>query len=142
MYGSRQMFFRVPKSYHTTQPAGITMYIHQSAKHSQLHSRAGRWLRELRERRGLSQRELAKLVGVEVYTFIAQMEHGRGRIPPDRYLVWANALQVEPREFARTLMAYYDPVTYGIIFGETPAANVVQPNAVQSPTVIQMRKAP
>src|SRR5262245_44133442 len=35
-----------------------------------LRKEAGRWLRELREERGLSQRELAKKVGVEVYTLI------------------------------------------------------------------------
>jgi transcriptional regulator with XRE-family HTH domain len=71
-------------------------------------ARAGSWLRELRERRGLTQRELARIVGVEYYTIIAQLESGRGRVPADRYLAWAAALQVEPREFARKLMACYD----------------------------------
>jgi len=97
------------------------MYAHpqrRSAKLTQkLRQEAGRWLRELREKRGLSQRELARKVGAEYYTFISQLEHGRGRIPPDRYLVWARALGVEPRRFVRGLMSYYDPVTYGIIFG-------------------------
>ena len=98
------------------------MYAHpqrRSAKLTQkLRQEAGRWLRELREKRGLSQRELAGKVGAEYYTFISQLEHGRGRITPDRYLVWARALGVEPRRFVRALMSYYDPVTYGIIFGE------------------------
>jgi len=97
------------------------MYTHpqrRTAKLTQkLRDHAGRWLRELREKRGLSQRDLAQKVGAEYYTFISQLEHGRGRIPPDRYLLWADALGVEPREFVRGLMAYYDPVTYGIIFG-------------------------
>ena len=87
----------------------------QAAK--KLRSEAGRWLQELREKRGLSQRELAQKVGAEYYTLISQLEHGRGRVPPDRYLVWARALGVEPREFVRGLMAFYDPVTYDIIFG-------------------------
>ena len=65
---------------------------------------AGRRLRELREKRGLSQRELAHKVGIEIYTLISQLEHGRGRIPPDRYLVWADALEIEPEELARRLM--------------------------------------
>jgi len=68
---------------------------------------SGAWLCQLREKRGLSQRELAKRVGAEYYTFISQLEAGRGRLPPDHYLVWAGALGVEPREFARTLMSYY-----------------------------------
>jgi transcriptional regulator with XRE-family HTH domain len=78
---------------------------------------AGRWLRELREKRGLSQRELAEISGVDDYRLISQLENGhRGHIPPDRYLHWAFALGVEPRVFVRRLMSYYDPVTYKIIF--------------------------
>ena len=78
----------------------------------------GRWLKELREKRGLSQRDLANSVQTEYYTFISQLENGRGRIPPDRYHVWAEALGVTPREFVTNLMKYYDPVTYDILFGE------------------------
>jgi transcriptional regulator with XRE-family HTH domain len=105
------------------------MYTHtkrRSAKLSQkLRKEAGQWLRELRESRSLSQRGLAELVGAGNYTFISQLEHGRGRIPPDRYLVWAGALGVEPREFVRALFYYYDPVTYDIIF----AVNRLEPVA-------------
>jgi transcriptional regulator with XRE-family HTH domain len=86
-----------------------------------LRNQAGRWLRELRENCGLSQRQLAAKVGAEYYTFISQLETGRGRIPPDRYLVWATALNVEPQEFVQTLMSYYDPVTYEILFGTSSA---------------------
>jgi transcriptional regulator with XRE-family HTH domain len=85
-----------------------------------LRHEAGRRLRELRERRGLSQRELAQKVGAGYYTFISQLENGRGRIPPNRYLLWARALGVNPREFVLELMPYYDPATYDIIFGREP----------------------
>jgi ribosome-binding protein aMBF1 (putative translation factor) len=95
----------------------------RSAKLTQkLRGQAGCYLRELREKRGLSQRELAQKVGAEYYTFISQLEHGRGRIPPDRYLIWADALGVKPREFVRGLMSYYDPVTYDIIFRRKPGS--------------------
>ena len=77
---------------------------------------AGQWLKTLRESKGLSQRDLAQHVGVEYYTFISQVESGRGRIPPDRYRVWAAALGVPVREFVIKLMSYYDPVTYRILF--------------------------
>jgi transcriptional regulator with XRE-family HTH domain len=83
----------------------------------ELRRTAGHWLKELRENRGLSQRQFAALVGAEHYTFISQLETGRGRIPPDRYRQWAIALGVDPAEFVRNLMKYYDPVTYGILFG-------------------------
>jgi transcriptional regulator with XRE-family HTH domain len=98
------------------------MYTHPQRRSSKLtqklRNQAGVWLRELREKRRLSQRQLAGRVGAEYYTFISQLENGRGRIPPDRYLVWAEALGIEPRSFVRTLMSYYDPVTYNIIFGQ------------------------
>ncbi len=99
------------------------MYVH--AQHlndpevRELRRTAGLWLRELREARSLSQRQLANLVGAEYYTFISQLESGRGRIPPDRYREWASALGVEPAEFVRRLMRYYDPVTFAILFGGT-----------------------
>jgi transcriptional regulator with XRE-family HTH domain len=97
------------------------MYTHPQRRSDQLTQKlrveAGQWLRGLREKCGLSQRELAQKVGAEYYTFISQLENGRGRIPPDRYLDWANALRIEAREFARGLMYYYDPITYRIIFG-------------------------
>jgi transcriptional regulator with XRE-family HTH domain len=82
----------------------------------ELRREAGRWLRELRESRGLSQRELAEKTGTQYYTFVSQLETGRGRIPAEKYLRWAKALGVEPKVFVRTLMQYYDPVTYEILF--------------------------
>jgi transcriptional regulator with XRE-family HTH domain len=84
----------------------------------ELRREAGRWLKDLRERRGLSQRAIAERVGAEYYTFISQIEAGRGRIPPDRYAAWAGALNVEPKFLVRTLLRYYDPVTYKILFGD------------------------
>jgi len=82
----------------------------------ELRHKAGQWLKKLREAQGLSQRQLAAAVGVEYYTFISQLETGRGRIPTDRCLLWAKALDVKPKHFVQTLMRYYDPVTYEILF--------------------------
>ena len=82
----------------------------------ELRREAGRWLKDLREKKGLSQRELAERVGADYYTVISQIEGGRGRIPPDRYSAWAEALGVDPKFLVRTLMRYYDPVTYGLLF--------------------------
>lgn len=82
----------------------------------QLRREGGRWLKQCRENAGLSQRQLAELVGAEYYTFISQLETGRGRIPPDRYHLWAEALGIPPKEFVRNVLRFYDPVTYGILF--------------------------
>lgn len=82
----------------------------------ELRREAGRWLKQRREELGLSQRELAGLVGTEYYTFISQLEAGRGRIPPERYREWASALDMDPRDFVRTILRYYDALTYEILF--------------------------
>jgi transcriptional regulator with XRE-family HTH domain len=82
----------------------------------ELRREAGRWLKEQREAAGLSQRQLAECVGTEYYTFVSQLETGRGRIPPDKYRVWASALRIEPRDFVLALLPYYDPLTYEILF--------------------------
>jgi len=63
----------------------------------QLRREAGAWLKELRERRGMSQRQLADKLGAEYY--ISQLETSRSRI-------------------LQTDIQYYDPVTYGILFGK------------------------
>ncbi len=83
-----------------------------------LRKQAGGWLRHLREARGLSQRQLAEKVGIDYYTFVSQIEAGRGRIPPDRCERWALALGMAPAEFTRALLRYYDPITFRLLFGE------------------------
>ena len=77
---------------------------------------AGRWLKGLRESAGLSQRQLAERVGIDYYTFISQLEAGKGRVPAERYEAWAHALDVDAREFVRELMRCYEPDTYRILF--------------------------
>lgn len=95
---------------------------------------AGIWLKRLREKRGLSQRALAKLVGAEYYTFISQLETGRGRIPPNRYNEWAAALGLPAKTFVHTLMRYYDPITYEILFGDSSAKDEVRRREANQPS--------
>ncbi len=82
-----------------------------------LRKKAGLWLKEKRCELGLSQRELAAKVNMEYYTFISQIEAGRGRVPSERYEDWAKALETDPRDFAINLMKYYDPHTFDLVFG-------------------------
>lgn len=82
----------------------------------ELRREGGRWLKELREKAGLSQRQMADAVGADYYTFISQLETGRGRIPPDRYEIWAKALNISPRYFVREVLRYYDPITFTLLF--------------------------
>jgi transcriptional regulator with XRE-family HTH domain len=78
---------------------------------------AGVWLRQIREQRGISQRVLAEKVGLDYYTFISQIESGRGRIPSERYQHWADALGVNPVLFVKTMLRFYEPTTFAILFG-------------------------
>ena len=81
-----------------------------------LRKEVGRWLATLRQEAGLSQRDLAKAVGSDFYTFISQIENGKGRIPPSKYASWADAVQVDRTRFVKTLLSYYDPITYNILY--------------------------
>ncbi|MGF1468352.1 MAG: helix-turn-helix domain-containing protein [Sandaracinaceae bacterium] len=97
------------------------MYLHnQKTSDADVQERrraGGRWLRAQRMKRGLSQRELAAEVGADYYTFISQLENGRGRIPPDRYRVWAEALDIPVCDLVFNAMRFYDPVTFESLFG-------------------------
>lgn len=88
----------------------------------ELRRQAGQWLRERREAVGLSQRELAGKVGFDYYTFISQIEAGRGKVPSERYESYAKALSVRPREFGIMMLRFNDPHTYGLIFGTADSA--------------------
>jgi transcriptional regulator with XRE-family HTH domain len=79
---------------------------------------AGIWLKERREAAGLTQRDLANALQFDYYTFISQLENGRGKIPPAKYRDWAQAVGMDERVFMKKLLSFYDPVTYGILFGE------------------------
>ena len=68
----------------------------RSRRPSELRKQAGTWLKELRASAGLSQIELAAVLGFKYYTFISQVENGFGRVPTESMEAWARALGVEP----------------------------------------------
>lgn len=82
----------------------------------QLRKEAGRWLQDLRKKAGLSQIDLAQRLGLKYYTFISQIENGFGRVPSESMEAWAHALGVEPSEFARELLSYYDRELHRLLF--------------------------
>lgn len=81
-----------------------------------LRKQAGTWLKELRGRAGLSQIQLAEVLGFKYYTFISQVENGFGRVPTESLEAWARALGAEPAAFARELLSYYEPELHRILF--------------------------
>lgn len=86
------------------------------ARTKERRKQAGTRLKELRARAGLSQIELAQILGLKYYTFISQVENGFGRVPTESLEAWARALGVDPSAFARELLAYYEPELYRLLF--------------------------
>jgi transcriptional regulator with XRE-family HTH domain len=76
----------------------------------------GAYIREQREKLGITQRDLAKIVGV-TNNHISDIENGHRKLSPERYIEMAKALQVEREEFGKMLLLHYDPYTYRMIFG-------------------------
>jgi transcriptional regulator with XRE-family HTH domain len=92
-----------------------------SPETQELRRDAGRLLKHLREKAGHSQRTFAQAVGSPVYTFVSQIETGRGRVPPDQIRVWANAYGLEARAFLQMIMRFYDPETFAVLFEKDQA---------------------
>ena len=90
----------------------------------ELRSDLGSWLKGLRMSMGLSQRDLAAVLSLDYYTFISQLENGRGKIPPSRYRDWAAALGQDPKDFVIKLMSYYDPITFDILYGDRAGVDI------------------
>lgn len=69
----------------------------------------GAWLKARREEAGFTQADLAERLGLKYYSFISQVENGIGRIPQDVYAPWADALGIERRAFALTVIEHLEP---------------------------------
>ena len=94
----------------------------------------------MREAAGLSQRDIAAAVGLDYYSFVSQIESGRGRIPTSQIRAWSQALKIAPRAFATELMRFYDPVNYDILFGEEsqPASKPADPISEMNERIVRI----
>lgn len=96
----------------------------EGSESAELRKQAGLWLRDKREAAGLSQRQLANALGFDYYTFISQIESGKGKLPSEHFQAYAKAVNVEPREFALSMLRSYDPHTYKLLFdGQSSGGN-------------------
>ncbi|WP_378134721.1 helix-turn-helix domain-containing protein [Chelatococcus sp. GCM10030263] len=98
----------------------------------ELRRRGGVWLKSLRESAGLSQRDLARLINIEYYTFVSQIEIGRGRIPAEKYALWAKALNIDIHEFIVQVLRYYEPLIYKHLFGSEASGKKITAPAAAS----------
>lgn len=76
----------------------------------------GAYMRQLREAKGLTQRQLAAQVGV-TDNHISDIENGVRKMSPERYVQFAKVLGVERPEFGKRILLHYDPFTYELLFG-------------------------
>ncbi len=97
-----------------------TTYDASSAKAKELRKKAGAYVRSLRHAADLTQRDVAQALNLDYYTFISQLESGYGRVPPNLYVPLAQVLGVDPKEFTKSMIKYYDPFTYEGLFGKHP----------------------
>ena len=74
--------------------------------------KAGRYLKQMREISGKTQREIAIAVGFQYYTFVSQIEGGHGKLPYDTWATYARVLNVTPASFANKLVECYTPEVF------------------------------
>ena len=116
-----------------------TTYKASSKESKALRKKAGVFLKHCRTNAGLTQRELAKLVDIDYYTFISQLECGSGRVPPNLYQPLAEALGVNLQEFTKSMLQFYDPFTYYGLYGIHPYSDSESPED-QTATESQLKK--
>jgi transcriptional regulator with XRE-family HTH domain len=77
---------------------------------------AGRFLRDRRRDVGITQADIARVLGLHNTQTVSQIEAGKARVPPARYVEYATALKMDPKDFVRELFRYYDPEAWRILF--------------------------
>jgi transcriptional regulator with XRE-family HTH domain len=97
-------------------PGESMQFAKAGAEAKLLRKQAGSWLKGLRTAAGLSQIQLAQMLGFKYYTFISQVENGFGRVPTESMEAWARALETDPSQFARKLLSYYEPELHRLLF--------------------------
>jgi transcriptional regulator with XRE-family HTH domain len=80
----------------------------------------GKYIRDLREARSMTQSDLAKAVGMNYYTGISAIEVGRNVVPPERLVQFADALGVPHQEFGKKVLGYTNPWAYALLFEADP----------------------
>ncbi|MBP5855665.1 helix-turn-helix transcriptional regulator [Marivibrio halodurans] len=89
----------------------------QTEEAKQKRKEVGSWIKKLRQDKDLTQAALAKRLGFDYYTFVSSVENGANRVPPEGMRYWAEALGVGRRDFAKRLLAAYDPYMFEELFG-------------------------
>jgi transcriptional regulator with XRE-family HTH domain len=78
---------------------------------------AGEWMRAVRERAGLSQRQVS-FPTKKGNIAISEMEAGKTRLTAPYYDHWARAVGLETRLVAQVMIGFHTPFLYEPLFGE------------------------
>jgi transcriptional regulator with XRE-family HTH domain len=81
---------------------------------------AGEFLRDRRRDAGMTQADIARALGLSNTQTVYQIEAGKARVPPARYVEYATALKMDPKDFISELLRYYDREAWRILFDHTP----------------------
>jgi hypothetical protein len=76
----------------------------------------------------LTQSSAAKLVGVEYGSSISSMELGRISLPPERYALFAQAYNIEPKALFMLVLKLTNPWGYAMLFEDDPKAAIEKIN--------------
>jgi transcriptional regulator with XRE-family HTH domain len=75
----------------------------------------GDYIADLRRRRGLTQLDVAKALGMRDAA-VSAIELGRNSLPPERMAALADVLGVNRREFAKQVTRHYNPWLFSMLF--------------------------
>ena len=81
-----------------------------------LRKEVGKYLKALRQQKDLTQVAVSQALDYKYFTFVAQIEQGKSRVPPEDWGRWARLYGVDPETFGRRLLKHYDPHVYEICF--------------------------
>jgi transcriptional regulator with XRE-family HTH domain len=100
----------------------------------------GDFIRTRRESLDLTQVELARAVGMDYPTGISAIEVGRNTVPPERYLAFADALDVQYHPFAREILRCTNPWAHAMLFETEPRSVVAKLNEAMPQRVGRRRR--
>lgn len=76
----------------------------------------GAYMADLREKSGMTQAQVARIVGV-TDNHVSDIENGIRKISPERFEQFAKVYGVDRQEFGKRILFTYDPFTYKLLFG-------------------------
>lgn len=92
----------------------------------ELRREMGEYLQNLRQRKGLTQADVALSLGM-FPTAISAIELGRNSLPPERYAAVADLYGVSRKALGKVLLRYYNPWLFGMLYpGELPEEAIEQ----------------